>query len=119
MQLTLADPGVICSPGQAAKARLPGLASEVRSAFSEIDHVWPAGRDLASDFSRYVNEASITGVSDGRAPTPFMSPTTVIASQLNALQRNDYPELDAGASVAFAFTKPEGAEAMLPGGVGV
>ena len=48
-----------------------------------------------------------------------MSPTAVIASQLSALQRNDYPEQDAGAGVAYAFTIPEGCEAMLPGGVGV
>ena len=41
----------------------------------------------------------------------------VVAAQLDALQRNDWPEADAGISVAFAFSKPHGAESLLPGEV--
>lgn len=41
----------------------------------------------------------------------------VVAAQLHALQRNDWPEPDAGVRTAFAFTKPQGAEQLLPGQV--
>ena len=95
-----------------------GLHLDLRVDLASL-HVRYAERDLASDFSKFLNETGLPKVTDGRGPTPFMSPTTVIASQLNALQRNDYPELDDGAGVVFAFTKPQGCEDMLPGGVGV
>ena len=39
-----------------------------------------------------------------------MSPTAVVAAQMDALQMNDWPETDAGARTAFAFTKPHDAE---------
>ena len=48
-----------------------------------------------------------------------MSPSTVVASQLNALQLNDWPENDAGACVAFSFTKPQACETLAPGEVSV
>jgi len=38
-------------------------------------------------------------------------------AQLDALQRNDWPEADAGVRVAFAFSKPHGVEQLLPGQV--
>lgn len=41
----------------------------------------------------------------------------VVAAQLDALQRNDWPEADAGVRAAFAFSKPAGAEELLPGQV--
>ncbi len=41
----------------------------------------------------------------------------VVAAQLDALQRNDWPEPDAGVAVAFAFSKPYDAESLLPGQV--
>lgn len=47
-----------------------------------------------------------------------MSPNVVVASQMNALQRNDYPEADAGVQAAYAFTKPHGCEQMTVGEVG-
>lgn len=46
-----------------------------------------------------------------------MAPTTVIASQLNALQRNDYPDVDSGIKAAYAFTKPYECEEMISGQV--
>ncbi|KAK9836495.1 hypothetical protein WJX74_001690 [Apatococcus lobatus] len=39
-----------------------------------------------------------------------MSPTAVVAAQMDALQMNDWPEMDAGARTAFAFTKPHDVE---------
>ena len=36
---------------------------------------------------------------------------------MNALQRNDWPETDAGVRAAFEFSKPHGAENLLPGEV--
>ena len=41
----------------------------------------------------------------------------VVAAQLDALQRNDWPEADAGVRAAFAFSKPADAETLLPGQV--
>ena len=76
-----------------------------------------AGSDLSAQFSRFLNETGLPRLDDGRSPTPFMTPSKVVASQLNALQRNDWPENDAGASVAFAFTKPHGCETLAPGEV--
>lgn len=40
-----------------------------------------------------------------------------MAAQLDALQRNDWPEADAGVRAAFAFSKPADAETLLPGQV--
>lgn len=51
--------------------------------------------------------------SSGRMPPP-----QVVAAQLDALQRNDWPEPDAGVRAAFAFSKPAGAEELLTGQVG-
>ncbi len=46
-----------------------------------------------------------------------LADTQVVAAQLDALQRNDWPDSDAGVAVAFAFSKPHGAELLLPGEV--
>jgi hypothetical protein len=43
--------------------------------------------------------------------------TQVVAAQLDALQRNDWPDADAGVRAAFAFSKPADAETLLPGQV--
>ncbi|PRW39229.1 solute carrier family 40 member chloroplastic [Chlorella sorokiniana] len=42
-----------------------------------------------------------------------MSPPACIAAQLGALQRNDWPEQDAGVQTAFMFAMPQGAEELL------
>jgi len=39
----------------------------------------------------------------------------VVAAQLDALQRNDWPDVDAGVCAAFDFSKPRDAEQLLPG----
>ena len=39
----------------------------------------------------------------------------VVAAQLDALQRNDWPDTDAGVRAAFEFSKPHDAEQLLPG----
>lgn len=46
-----------------------------------------------------------------------MPPNVAVAAQLDALQRNDYPETDAGVQVAYRFTKPAGCEQMTVGQV--
>ncbi len=46
-----------------------------------------------------------------------MSPTAVVAAQMDALQMNDWPETDAGARTAFAFTKPFNVESPTRGPV--
>jgi hypothetical protein len=51
----------------------------------------------------------------GRAVAPLQ----VVAAQLDALQRNDWPDADAGVRAAFAFSKPADAETLLPGQVGL
>ena len=39
----------------------------------------------------------------------------MVAAQLDALQRNDWPDTDAGVRAAFDFSKPRDAEKLLPG----
>ena len=39
----------------------------------------------------------------------------MVAAQLDALQRNDWPDSDAGVRAAFDFSKPRDAEQLLPG----
>ncbi|EFN52903.1 hypothetical protein CHLNCDRAFT_138459 [Chlorella variabilis] len=68
---------------------------------------------LASDFMSFINQAGVDAPMPPSRPTHLMSPTTCIAVQMNALQRNDYPEKDAGVRTAFLFTKPEGAEDVI------
>ena len=66
---------------------------------------------LASEFSRVVNEAGpAADALRHRHPTHLLPPTAVVAAVIGALQRNDYPDPDAGVRTAFAFTKPYQAE---------
>jgi hypothetical protein len=65
-----------------------------------------AGDQLSAEFSRVVNEAGAPNLLAHRQPTHLLPPTTVVAAVLNALQRNDWPDPDAGVRTAFAFTKP-------------
>ncbi|GAQ83248.1 hypothetical protein KFL_001410060 [Klebsormidium nitens] len=50
-----------------------------------------------------------------RRPTALLPPTAVIRAQMEALQRNDYPEVNAGIKVAFDFAKPQGVEEFTMG----
>lgn len=74
------------------------------------------GSQLAREFSSFVNREGMVAA-EVRRPTPFLPPTTVVAAQLDALQRNDWPDTDAGISTAFAFAKPHGCEKFMPGQV--
>jgi hypothetical protein len=76
------------------------------------------GLELATSFSSFVNREGLENPLAGRRPTPFMPPTTVIATQLDALQRNDWPEPNAGVRTAFTFAKPRDCEDFFPGQVG-
>lgn len=69
--------------------------------------------DLASEFQAYVNERGLEEPLRNRRPTHLMPPNACIAAQMDALQRNDWPDKDAGVFTAFMFTKPQGAEELL------
>ncbi|KAK9787500.1 hypothetical protein WJX73_009000 [Symbiochloris irregularis] len=79
------------------------------------DSAEPAGRQLAADFERFLNESRAPRTEQRRSPSHLMAPTTMIASQLDALQRNDYPDTDSGIRAAYAFTKPYECEDMISG----
>eukprot|EP00798_Chlamydomonas_sp_ICE-L_P024008 gene24008-9581_t len=61
---------------------------------------------LTEEFSRFVNRESISHPSKNRKPSPFMSPVSVVEAQMDALQRNDWPDTDAGVAVAYLFSEP-------------
>ncbi len=42
-----------------------------------------------------------------RAPSPLLPPHGVVAAQMEALHRNDWPHVDAGLETAFAFAMPQ------------
>lgn len=76
----------------------------------------PSGDELSAEFGRVVNEAGAAAdLLRHRGPTHLVPPTTVVAAVVGALQRNDWPDRDAGARTAFAFTKPwQGDDATAP-----
>ncbi|KAL4440192.1 hypothetical protein ABPG75_003193 [Micractinium tetrahymenae] len=76
------------------------------------------GSGLASDFQSFLNQQGVPELLRDRQPTHLMSPLACIAAQMNALQRNDWPETDAGVQTAFAFAKWEGADELLSAQVG-
>lgn len=74
--------------------------------------------DLASEFSRVVNERAAAGVREVqdpvRKPSHLLPPTSAIAAVLDALQRNDWPEANSGLDTAFAFTKAAPQDDLAP-----
>jgi len=66
--------------------------------------------NLDTQFARLVNERDAAGLSPSsiqrRGPSHLLSPPLAVAAILNALQRNDWPDVDAGVETAFSFTKP-------------
>ncbi|KAH7624828.1 hypothetical protein Ndes2526B_g00195 [Nannochloris sp. 'desiccata'] len=76
---------------------------------------------LDTQFARLINERGAAGLSpssiERRGPSHLLSPPVVVAAILNALQRNDWPDVDAGVETAFSFTKPwtDGGELPSPG----
>ena len=46
-----------------------------------------------------------------------MPPNVVVAAQMDALQLNDYPEIDASVQAAYLFAKPYGCEELTVGQV--
>eukprot|EP00891_Asterochloris_glomerata_P009643 jgi/Astpho2/9643/Aster-x0860 len=65
------------------------------------------GEQLAQEFSRFANEADLQDPLKVRRPSHLLPPTAVVAAQLDALQRNDWPDQDAGIRTAFLFAKPQ------------
>jgi len=66
--------------------------------------------NLDTQFAKLVNERDAAGLSPSsiqrNGPSHLLSPPLAVAAILNALQRNDWPEVDAGIETAFSFTKP-------------
>eukprot|EP00882_Tetradesmus_deserticola_P001583 GHRQ01001708.1.p1 GENE.GHRQ01001708.1~~GHRQ01001708.1.p1 ORF type:complete len:293 (+),score=94.20 GHRQ01001708.1:147-1025(+) len=71
------------------------------------------GDRLASEFSAHLNQLSLKAPLQHRRPSPLDPPTAAVASQLDALQINDWPEPDAGVQTALAFAKPYECERLL------
>ncbi|PSC73270.1 hypothetical protein C2E20_3539 [Micractinium conductrix] len=71
------------------------------------------GSALASEFHSFINEQGMPELLRDRRPTHLMSPLACIAAQMGALQRNDWPERDAGVQTAFQFTLCQHAEELL------
>eukprot|EP00877_Chromochloris_zofingiensis_P000633 jgi/Chrzof1/10570/Cz05g03250.t1 len=78
-----------------------------------LAHVDAAGQQLESEFASVVNQLNFKDPLRDRRPTHLLSPTAVIAAQLDALQINDWPEQDAGVRTAYAFSKPHDCEQLL------
>jgi hypothetical protein len=49
-----------------------------------------------------------------RSPTHLLPPTAAVAAQMDALQRNDYPDNGAGVRTCFRFSKPEDESQAFP-----
>eukprot|EP00887_Chlorella_sp_A99_P002434 scaffold10.g2434.t1 len=78
------------------QASLPRPGRRWRPAFAEFR---PEGAELAREFGSLVNERGLARPLEHRAPSPLLPPTAALAAVLDSLQRNDYPETDAGARV--------------------
>ena len=85
---------------------------------SHPNHIIPCAQQssedantVAAEFARLLNEREAAGIAtpnefQHRRPSHLLSPIRAVASVLTALQRNNYPEPDAGVETAFSFTKP-------------
>lgn len=60
------------------------------------------GEALSSEFSKFLLQNDLRDLP--RRPSHLLPPTTVVQSQLDALQRNDWPDIDGGVETAFEFT---------------
>lgn len=60
---------------------------------------------LSTHFARYINERGLRPA-PVHGPSPLLSPSAVITAQLEALQRNDWPDADAGVRTAHRFALP-------------
>uniref|UniRef100_A0A7S3QVM2 Uncharacterized protein n=1 Tax=Dunaliella tertiolecta TaxID=3047 RepID=A0A7S3QVM2_DUNTE len=59
----------------------------------------PQDADLAGAFSSFLLQSGQAGQRAPVTPSPLLPPHSVVAAQMEALQRNDYPEADAGVGV--------------------
>lgn len=72
---------------------------------------------MLAEFMQYVDATQQLWPLEGRSPTALMPPTTVVRVQMDALMRNDWPEVDSGIKTAFAFAMPARVEEILSGKV--
>mmetsp|Transcript_13668 Transcript_13668/g.18741 ORF Transcript_13668/g.18741 Transcript_13668/m.18741 type:complete len:255 (+) Transcript_13668:91-855(+) len=71
---------------------------------------------ILEDFLRVVNKEQIQNPAQLQRPSALHPPTTVISAQIEALQRNDYPEENSGVMTAYSFALPMDAEQLTVGG---
>ena len=88
-----------------------GMRMEWRRRCGEGERV--EGERLSHAFAHYVLQNDLQNLPT--RPSHLMSPTAVVASQMSALQRNDWPESDSGAQTVFFFSKPEDLAAIDQG----
>lgn len=63
---------------------------------------------LASEFASLVNRLDLQKGLQQQRPSHLMPPTAVVAAQMEALQRPDWPDSGAGLRTAFLFAMPRG-----------
>ena len=88
-------------PNSYPARRAHRAASTSRDYSSEL----PDSDALAAEFARLVNESG--GAPPQRGPSHLLSPPAAIAAVMDALQRKDWPDQNAGLQVAYEFTKPQ------------
>uniref|UniRef100_A0A383VGZ6 Uncharacterized protein n=1 Tax=Tetradesmus obliquus TaxID=3088 RepID=A0A383VGZ6_TETOB len=101
-----------CRPLQPA-FRHPRRSQQCRIQSQHFSFEGAGGDRLASEFSAHLNQLSLKAPLQHRRPSPLDPPTAAVAAQLDALQINDWPELDAGVHTALAFAKPYECERLL------
>ncbi|KAF6261300.1 hypothetical protein COO60DRAFT_1625392 [Scenedesmus sp. NREL 46B-D3] len=101
-----------CRPWQPAFGQ-PYRSSWCRVQSQHFSFEGAGGDRLASEFSAHLNQLSLKAPLQHRRPSPLDPPTAAVASQLDALQINDWPEPDAGVQTALAFAKPYECERLL------
>lgn len=78
---------------------------ELMASARNIIAIFPCAlADLSTKFAQYLNKEA--KCSRNRVPSPLLTPMAVIESVMDSLQRNDYPDVDAGIHAAYRFAMP-------------
>lgn len=101
--------------GRPGRGTLAGLCCRSLQGPESAGGESTGGSELAAKFSQYVMDKGFKQPQIDPQPSHLMAPTTVIEVQMDALQRNDWPDTDSGMKTAFAFTKPPDTETSVPG----
>lgn len=125
---TLSSTGALCPCHRGIHTNYPFRSFTVNTTNTKFSRLNPLcaqsnseSDNLDTQFARLINEREAAGLSptsiQRRSPSHLLSPPTAVAAILDALQRNDWPDVDAGVETAFEFTKPwlDGGELPSPG----